>query len=61
MGEQRHLKPFTVARGAIGITGYDGGEQWTGDRSTLPFYPDRSEAVVLTSGHYGLVGVRCAE
>jgi hypothetical protein len=61
MGEQRHLKPFTVARAGIGITTYDGGEQWTGDRSTLPFYPGRAEAVVLTSGHYGLVTVRCAE
>jgi hypothetical protein len=60
MGESRHLKPFTVARGAVAITTYDGGEAWTGNRSELPFYQDRNEAVVLTSGHYGLVSIRCA-
>jgi hypothetical protein len=60
MGDLRHLQPFTVERGAIAITTYDGGEAWTGDRSTLPFYPDRDEAIVLTSGHYGLVNVACA-
>src|SRR5262249_48177714 len=60
MGDLRHLRPFMVARGAIAITTYDGGETWTGDRSTLPFYPDRDEAVVLTSSHYGLVSIRCA-
>jgi len=60
MGASRHLSPFKVPRGAIWITAYNGGEQWTGDRSTIPFYPDRDEAVILTSDHYGLVDVTCA-
>jgi hypothetical protein len=60
MGASRHLSPFKVPRGAIWITTYNGGEQWTGDRSTIPFYPDRDEAVILTSDHYGLVDVACA-
>jgi hypothetical protein len=60
MGDARHLRPFTVGRGAIAITTYDGGEAWNGDRSRLPFYPDRDEADVLTTGSYGLVGATCA-
>ncbi|HTJ36004.1 MAG TPA: Hsp70 family protein [Dactylosporangium sp.] len=60
MGESSHLQPFKVPRGSIWITTVNGGERWDGDRSTLPFYQDRDEAVVLTSGHYGLVTAACA-
>ncbi|MFI7642538.1 hypothetical protein [Nonomuraea sp. NPDC049400] len=61
MGDSRHLKPFKIGRGEIYITDYDaGGVRWTGDRSTLPFYPARDEAVVLTSGHYLLMNAACA-
>ncbi|MFC5831174.1 hypothetical protein [Nonomuraea insulae] len=61
MGNSRHPKPFKVRRGEIYITDYDaGGVVWTEDRTTLPFYPTREEAVVLTSGHYGLANATCA-
>ncbi|MFI6743438.1 hypothetical protein ACIBI9_62105 [Nonomuraea sp. NPDC050451] len=61
MGDSRHLKPFKIRRGEIYVTDYDaGGVQWTGDRTTLPFYPTRAEAVILTSGHYLIADATCA-
>lgn len=61
MGDSRHLKPFAVAKGEVYITDYNlGGVAWTDDRSLLPFYPSRDEAVVLTSSHYGLADAACS-
>jgi hypothetical protein len=46
---------LSVIRGTI-ITVY--GEVWKGDERTLPFYPDRDEAVVLHTFSYALDYVR---
>jgi len=56
MGDFENKPPFTVA--ANTIVDVDG-TLWTGKRSTLPFYPDEGEFVVLRSGHYVIGSARC--
>ncbi|MFI5913311.1 Hsp70 family protein [Dactylosporangium sp. NPDC051541] len=61
MGESRHLNPFKAPAGEIWIVTYDrDGEPWTGDRTTLPFYPVRNELVVLATDNYAITNIACA-
>ncbi|WP_433045822.1 Hsp70 family protein [Dactylosporangium sp. CS-033363] len=61
MGESRHLSPFKARPGEIWVVTYDrSGQPWTGDRTTLPFYPDRTELVVLSSDNYAIANIACA-
>jgi hypothetical protein len=59
MGDSRHLKDFDATPGDVMIVSYFGGEPWSGDRSTIPFYPLRNEVVVLRSGNYGIANIQC--
>jgi hypothetical protein len=61
MGDSRHLKSFDAWPGSIMVVGYNGGEEWDGDQSTIPFYPSRDEVVVLTSGNYVISNAQCAD
>ncbi|HZP05571.1 MAG TPA: hypothetical protein VFB43_11770 [Terracidiphilus sp.] len=56
MGAFENEAPFTAAANTI-IT--VDGKAWTGDRTSLPFYPDEGELVVLRNDHYVIGSAKC--
>ncbi len=56
MGYFDNEAPFTAS--ANTIVGVDG-KAWTGERTSLPFYPDEGELVVLRNDHYVIGSAKC--